>query len=321
MPARTHDVDPLAAYGLDYRVDDPAAPSTDDLSARAGDRYVRARDPLRARVAAGGSEADVRLGVDPGDFFCGDHFATLLALRRRRHGLRVGFLHAPPDRQCGPLAAAAEHLFDRDTNLAHLAQVVGVALRGLTPATGGVVLLTGFGAFARSPDNPTAAFVAASATLDRSVAAAFPRASRVGAWERRDLSLRGLSYALPDGDRRLHLAAVTLALADSTADACAGRYLAPEAVAAALRATVAALPRSPAAILGLGVDSGQLLGAARPTFKVETQTRGWHQGGRRGPNATDAFQRGLDLARIFMAARDRREGPLRYLDEGAATGA
>ncbi|MCA9661312.1 MAG: hypothetical protein KC486_23435 [Myxococcales bacterium] len=318
MPAHAHDVDPLADYGLDYRVDDPSAPSTDDLDARAGDRYVRARDPLRARVAAGEREADVRLGVDPGDFFCGDHFANLLALRRRRGDLRVGFVHAPPDRRCGPLGAAAAHLFDREANLEQLAKVVAVALRGLTPATGGVVLLTGFGPFARSPDNPTAAFVAASASLDRSVATAFPGASRVGAWERLGPRLRGLSYDLPalaDGRRRLHLAAVTLALAQSTADACAGLYLSHETVDATLLAAVTALPRPPAAILGLGVDSGQLLGAERPTFKVETQTRGWHQGGRRGANATDAFQRGLDLARIFMAARDRREGPLRFLDD------
>lgn len=304
----------LDAYRRDYVGGDPAAA---DHGIRASDAYVDARDPLRAYARAGPHAAAVRLGVDPGTFFCGAQLAELLRLRGRPDlaGVRVGFIHVPPDRATGPLAAAALH--DRATNLEHAAAVVAIALRGCAPP-GGALLLTGFGPFRGVADNPTAALVDGPRHLDRAVALAHPGASIERA---RDLAVAGLAaterrYHLPGPARSLSLFAATLPLAATDRDALAGRYASPEVVAARFADLLAAVCSArggapPDAIVSLGVDSTQLAGLRPPTFKVETQTRGWHQGG----GVPNPFARDLTLARVFLAARRRREPPLDYLGD------
>ncbi|MCB9701235.1 MAG: hypothetical protein H6711_05045 [Myxococcales bacterium] len=309
----TGELDDLDAYGRDYSPATTGAVA--DLGIRSSDRYVDARDPLRARARSGPHEAAVRLGVDPGTFFCGALLAELIHLRRQpeRAGLRVGFLHVPPDHASGALARVKAALHDRATNLEMIASVVAIALRGLTPPAGGAILVTAFGSFRGVADNPTDAFVRDPPSLDRAVALAHPGAA-LEATQELAHGLRARSYALA-APRRLRLFTATLPLAASDDDALAGRYWPSEQVADDLHALVDAVGAPLDAILSLGVDSSQSTGPLPPTFKVETQTRGWHQGGRPGRHATSHFERDLELARIFLAARARREAPLDYDDD------
>ncbi|MEZ4449095.1 MAG: hypothetical protein R3B09_06415 [Nannocystaceae bacterium] len=296
---------PLDAYGVDYEGDagGPAGPA--DQAIRAGDRYVLRHDPLRARVLGpGGEAAEVRLGVDPGAFFCAHHFATLIDLVGApplEGRARVGFVHVPPDRAAGPAAAAAPRLHPRAVNLEQIARVIAVACRGLAAGPGDrSLLITGFGAFQGIADNPTAAYVGEPRALARTVALASPGAASIDS-SALDEGARVRAFRLADG-RRLHLATATLALGRSDADALAGRYIDPERAAADLRRAIEAASARCGrldAVIGLGVDSTQALGGGAPTFKVEVQTRGWGRGGRAGP-----LRRDLALAEVFLRARE-----------------
>ncbi len=318
-------IDALRTYGLDY---DPAAQpqALADQGIRASDRYVDDRDPLRARTIVDGRTAQVQLGVDPGTFFCGAQLAELLRLRRARTPpqIRVGFVHVPPDRETGPQAQAKAELHPRTTNLEMIAQVLAIALRGLTPTTAGALLLTGFGPFQGVADNPTHAFVRDAANLDRAISLAHPGAAP-GTTTTLDTALRTPAllreYSLPRAGlrprRRLRLFSALLHLAPDDDDALAGRYFDPGTVAASFEELVDACAAAnegagPNAIISLGVDSSQSAGPRPPSFKIETQTRGWHRGGSPGRSASAAFQRDLDLAEVFMDARREAAAPLRY---------
>lgn len=304
-------MDDLDAYGRDYVPQ--AAASVADHAIRSGDRYVGRRDLLRAiAVADSGAEADVQLGVDPGTFYCADQLANLIALTGEPAfaGVLTGFIHVPPDRSTGAAAAAATHLLPRSDNLQQCARVVAAAARELSAGTSALtIVLTAFGPFAGVVDNPTAAFVADPANLDtavRLVAPGLVPASRL------PLAAGALHRYAGEG-RELALATAVLPLAATPADALAGRYFDPETTADNFRRALAeiAAARPPRAIVSLGVDSGQVLRPARPAFRVETQTRGFH-GATRGRTASDAFQRHLELARLFLRARARGDGPLRF---------
>ncbi len=318
-------IDPLQAYGLDY---DPIfqAQALADQGIRASDRYVDTRDPLRALARADGHLARVQLGVDPGTFFCGAQLAELLRVRRRftPAQLRVGFIHVPPDRRSGPQAQEKAALHARTTNLEMIAQVLAIALRGLTPATDGALLIIGFGPFQGIADNPTDAFVRDAANLDRTISLAHPGGAP-GTMTTLDTPpetpARLREYSLPPAGarphRRLRLFSALLHLAPARRDALAGRYSDPERVAGSFDELVDACTAAndgapPSAIISLGVDSSQAAGSRAPSFKVETQTRGWHRGEQRGRSATADFQRGLDLARVFMDARSEAAPPLDY---------
>lgn len=297
----------LATYGRDYRPDD--LPARDDLTIRASDRYVRERDPLRALARSDdGRASDVRLGVDPGAFFCGAQLADLQDLVRAppfAGRTRIGFLHVPPDRATGPAAADNLELHPRATNLEHAARVLAVALRSLLAGPGArALLLTGFGPFRGVADNPTAALVDDPAAIARCITLAFPGARRLDPHHHPAFTLH--RFAAPDG-RELTIACAALPLAPTRDDALAGRYASPHATEAEflrrLAAVCDALGGPPAGVLSLGVDSGQATTTTRPTFKVETQTRGWHRGDERGRTATDTFRTDHDLARIFLHAR------------------
>jgi hypothetical protein len=308
-------MDDLDAYGRDYRPDDGT--SVGDGGVRSGDRYVARHDPLRLVVEGeGGEQADVQLGVDPGVFYCADQLANLIELARAR-AVVTGLIHVPPDRSTGAAAAAAAHLHPRAATLEQCARVVAVALRGMADRTGeGAIVVTGFGPFLGVADNPTAAFVTDAAILERTVQHALPGA-RAGACVPLFTGAGGppahrRAYVAPDGSRALELVTAVLALAAAPADALAGRYFDTDTTARNFRLLIEAVTRERAlaGVLSLGVDSGQARRAARPAFRVETQTRGFHQGSR-GRTASDAFQRTLDLARIFLHAKVRGEGLLR----------
>lgn len=289
----------LEAYGRDYTITAPVAAHA-DYGIRSGDRYIAERDLLRAVAVAGsGALADVQLGVDPGSFYCADQMANLIALAGdgRLAGVVTGFIHVPPDRETSAVAAKAIHLHARADSFEHCARVLATAVRGVEAAENMTILITAFGPFAGVEDNPTAAFVADRRWLGRVVQLAFPGA-RGGV---------GGKFEIPSGTLRLVTA--VLPLAASTADALAGRYFAPDVTAENFR-RVLAEHTSLSAIISLGVDSGQIVGVARPAFKIETQTRGFHRGAVRGRTATDGFQRTLALARIFMRARAGDEEPL-----------
>ncbi|MEZ4383498.1 MAG: hypothetical protein R3A79_19365 [Nannocystaceae bacterium] len=317
--------DGLDAYGLDYdggAGSDAAA----DLGIRESDRYVDAHDPLRASVAAGSKVAAVQLGVDPGTFFCGAQLAELLHLRGRPEfaRLRVGFIHVPPDRSTGAQARSKHQLHGRAKNLEMIARVVAVALRGWTPATGGALVLTGFGAFRGVASNPTQAFIRSPKLLDRTLELAHPGARPTASRElarSAGLCVEARDYAVPQrnakGSRRLKLLTGLLELAPSQGDALAGGYFSAELVAQHFaqlveRCVAANGGAAPAAILSLGVDSSQSTGARGPRFKIETQTRGWHRSSERRATATEHYQRDVDLARVFMAARAMAAAPLLY---------
>jgi hypothetical protein len=304
-------MDDLDDYGRDYVPQ--AAAGVADHAIRGGDRYVGRRDLLRAvAVADSGAEADVQLGVDPGTFYCADQLANLIALAGEPAfaGVLTGFIHVPPDRSTGAAAAAATHLLARADNLQQCARVVAAAVRELSEGTdGSTVVLTAFGPFAGVIDNPTAAFVGDVDHLDRAARLAVPGLTPV---EREPLGAATLHRYAGEG-RRLALATAVLPLAATAADALAGRYFDPDATAANFRRVIGEVARvqPPRAIVSLGVDSGQVLRPARPAFRVETQTRGFH-GVTRGRTASDAYQRHLELARVFLRARARGDGPLRF---------
>lgn len=312
----------LDAYGRDYRPE--GGPGVTDLGIRASDRYVGQRDLLRGRAAGSGAVADVQLGVDPGTFYCGDQLAALIALARE-HKLLAGFIHVPPDRSTSARAAAAVHLHARGPNLEQCARVVAVALRGMVEETcDATIVLTGFGPFLGVADNPTTAFVSEPAHLERALRLAFPdvRGEAVAAISDPHGAPLGLrrSFRRSDGEGRIRLVTAVLALAASPEEALAGRYFDTDTTAANFRRLIAATiaadeGAAPAGVISLGVDSGQIVRAARPAFRIETQTRGFHSGERRGRTATDGFQRTLELARIFMRARSRGDDILSF-DEG-----
>jgi len=305
-------MDDLDVYGRDYVPQ--AAASVADHAIRSGDRYVAANDLLRAvAVADSGAEADVQLGVDPGTFYCADQLANLIALAGDPAfaGVVTGFIHVPPDRSSGPAAAAAKHLHARACNLQQCARVVAAAVRELSEGTSdATVVLTAFGPFAGVADNPTAAFVGEPGSVDATARLVAPELALVGRESRAAATLH--RYA--GRSRTLTLATTVLPLAATAADALAGRYFDADTTAAnfqrALAAVRSALP--PAAIVSLGVDSGQVLRPARPAFRVETQTRGFHGHGQRGRTASDDFQRHLELARVFLQARARGDALLRF---------
>ncbi|PCC71606.1 hypothetical protein SAMN02745121_01150 [Nannocystis exedens] len=308
-------MDDLDAYGRDYVPQ--AAAGVADHAIRGGDRYVGQRDLLRAiAVADSGAEADVQLGVDPGTFYCADQLANLIALAGEPAfaGVLTGFIHVPPDRSTGAAAAAATHLLPRRDNLQQCARVVAAALRELSEETSSfadtpALVLTAFGPFAGVVDNPTAAFVGDGDGLAAMVRLAAPELAPVG----REPLATGVLHRYAGGGRELLLATAELPLAASPDDALAGRYFDPDTVAATFRRALADIARvqPPRAIVSLGVDSGQVLRPARPAFRVETQTRGFH-GATRGRTASDAYQRHLALARLYLRARARGDGPLRF---------
>lgn len=301
-------MDDLDAYGCDY-VPGPAVVVADH-AIRSGDRYVEERDLLRAVVtASSGAVADVQLGVDPGAFYCADQLANLIALRREpgAQALTCGFVHVPPDRGTGPLAASASHLHPRRDNMQQCARVVAAAVRELAEETVEcVVLLTAFGPFQGVEDNPTAAFVDAGPNVDAIADLALGGAS-LRSRRSYPASPAFTVHRYSGSARALTLITAVLPLAASPADALAGRYLDPDATAANFRrvAAIAQQAEPLRAIVSLGVDSGQVLRPARPAFRVETQTRGFHRGPVRACTATDSFQRDLTLARLYLRARDR----------------
>lgn len=304
-------MDALDAYGRDYAPQ--AAAGVADHAIRSGDRYVGQHDLLRAiAVADAGAEADVQLGVDPGSFYCADQLANLIALAGdpRLAGVLTGFIHVPPDRCTGASAAAAGHLLPRADNLQQCARVIATAVRELSSGTGDAMLvLTGFGPFAGVADNPTAAFVDGADCLDVTVRLA---SAGLVPGERESLGAVTLHRYAGDG-RRLTLATAVLPLAATAAEALTGRYFDTDTTAANFQRVVAEVLTvgRPRAIVSLGVDSGQVLRPARPAFRIETQTRGFH-GAHRGRTASDEFQRHPELARLFLRARERGDGPLRY---------
>lgn len=315
----------LAAYGRDYRPDD--GPSLTDRGIRASDRYLAEHDPLRAvAISADGRASDVRLGVDPGTFYCGDQLANLNALAAAAPfagRTRTGFIHLPPDRDTGPAAAESPALHGRATNLEHAARVLAVALRSILGGPGDrALVLTGFGPFQGVAHNPTAALVGDPAAIDRCVALAFPGARRLGSAALHDP--RGDSagerhvFVAPDA-RRLSLLCAELPLAPTREAALAGRYVSTRATEAnflrILAAMCDALAGPPAGLISLGVDSSQVGGRARPVFKVETRTRGWHRGDERGRTASEEFRPSHDLARIFLEARRAGDDLLTFLPE------
>ncbi|MBZ5708181.1 hypothetical protein [Nannocystis pusilla] len=306
-------MDDLDAYGRDYVPQAPAAVA--DHGIRSGDRYVAQHDLLRAvATAASGAEADVQLGVDPGTFYCADQLANLIALAGEPAftGVLTGFIHVPPDRATGPVAAAAAHLHPRGDGLQQCARVVAAALRELSEETSEpTIVLTAFGPFAGVADNPTAAFVADLASLDAAAQLAAPELALAG----RERLATATLHRYAGASRTLTLATTVLPLAATAADALAGRYFDTDATAANFHRALAPVlaVRRPAAIISLGVDSGQVLRPARPAFRVETQTRGFHHDGRRGRTASDDYRRHLELARVFLQARARGDGPLRFL--------
>lgn len=310
-------MDDLDAYGRDY-VADPAGGAVDH-AIRSGDRYVARRDLLRGlAVADSGAAADVQLGVDPGTFYCADQLANLIALAGAPGfaDVTTGFIHVPPDRSTGAAAAAAAHLHPRRCNLQQCARVVAAALRELAEGTSdSLVLVTAFGPFAGVADNPTAAFVADAAALDATVRLVDPGLRPA---ERAPLAVDGVGatalHRYVAGARALTLATAVLPLAASEADALAGRYFDTDVAADNFRRALAATTgaHAPRAVISLGVDSGQVLRPARPAFRIETQTRGFHRGATRGRTATEAFQRHLALARVFLRARERGDGLLRF---------
>ncbi|WP_434420549.1 hypothetical protein [Nannocystis pusilla] len=309
-------MDDLDAYGRDYVPQ--AAASVADHAIRSGDRYVGQRDLLRAiAVADSGAEADVQLGVDPGAFYCADQLANLIALADEPAfaGVLTGFIHVPPDRSTGAAAAAATHLLPRSDNLQQCARVVAAAARELSEGTSPLTLvLTAFGPFAGVVDNPTAAFVGGPDHLVAAVRLAAPELRPI---EREPLMM-GALHRFAGAGRELTLATAVLPLAATPADALAGRYFDPDTTAANFRRALAeiAAVQPPRAIVSLGVDSGQVLRPARPAFRVETQTRGFH-GATRARTASDGFQRHLELARLFLRARARGDGPLRFRPDHA----
>ncbi len=310
----------LDTYGLDYH-DLPAGEVRADQNIRVSDRYVETRDLLRATTQVNSYVAAVSLGVDPGTFFCGAQFAGLIQLRKRPGfgDVHVGFIHVPPDRATGSKAQAKPQLHDREVNLEMIAQVVAVALRGLTQPAAAIVI-TGFGPFSGVADNPTQAFVDCPDTLDQTIALAHPGSQLVSS---RDLD--GTSgfrvgvrdYHISEHSQVLRVFSVLLELAPTVADALAGRYYDPDVVADSFTAVtdICCMNNNgipPVGIVSLGVDSSQATGTHPPRFKVETQTRGWHREGVLGRHATEDFQRDLTLATIFLAAREQKAPPLRY---------
>jgi len=310
----------LESYGLDY-TEQPTCETKADQSIRASDRYVDTHDPLRATTAVHSRVAAVQLGVDPGTFFCGAQLAQLIQLRRRPgfDHTRVGFIHVPPDHSTGEKARAKPQLHDRATNLAMVAQVLAIALRGFT-RVGAALVLTGFGPFAGVADNPTEAFLGDPHSLDHTIALAHPGAQLDSA---RHLStnlgvLVGIrDYHIPTQpghSQELRLCTVLLQLAPTKADALAGHYFDPDVVADHFTHAMGICCNAlvPAAIVSLGVDSSQSTGTHSPRFKIETQTRGWQRGVPRGHGATKRFERNLELAQVFMSARSQRAPPLHY---------
>lgn len=323
LSAADEDDDDLVGYGRDYR---PGEVRAADLGILDAEAYVAARDPLRARVIArSGAEAAVELGVDPGTFYCGDQFAALIALGRAppfAGVTRVGFVHVPPDRRSAPELDGAG-LLDRASNLDLAAQVLAVLLRGLSAGTGPVhLVLTGFGPFVGVVDNPSAAIVGDPAVIERAMAMAAPGVVAVGESSRLNdvpAGIRGVrrGFVGPEA-RSWTVTSLVLPLAASDDAARRGDYFSADMMTArfgvALSAALApAGDAPPAAIVSLGVASSQLRGGRGPAFRIETQTRGWHRGESRSRHASDAFQRDLALARIFMAARRRGDPRLRDL--------
>lgn len=163
----------LDAYGRDY-CPEPGARVADG-AIRSGDRHVGAHDPLRAvAIASCGAAADVQLGVDPGRFYCADQFANLIEIGAEL-AIPVGFIHVPPDRSTGAVAAGAGHLYARSAGAEQCARVLATALRGMFEETyDGTVVVTGFGPFVGVADNPTAAFVGDDRGLEGMMRRALP---------------------------------------------------------------------------------------------------------------------------------------------------
>jgi hypothetical protein len=280
---------------------------------------------LRAVVrASGGEQAWLRLGADPGGFFCGALFADLLMARRE--GLLaaqtcVGFLHVPPDQACSAAAAASPRLCSRAVNLEMIGRVLGSLLCRdlLVGPQDRRVLITGFGPFEGVCDNPTAAFVGDAGAIDSMIALASPEAARSG--RREAFFLEGEAEAADavsgwvdrfraaEGAQTIEVVTGLLPLAREAREALAGRYRPLAEVEAGISALLAAARAAGPldAVISLGVDSGQIAGdgAEAPVFKVETQTWGWQRGRERGRSSSAEPQRCFDLGAIVARARAR----------------
>lgn len=276
---------------------------------QAGAGYVARYDPLRHAIAAGEARAIVSLGVDPGSFFCGGLAMHLARLAAARPEVAVGFVHVPPDRACGPVAAENPALLSREANLALGLAVVGRSL-GLLAAGAGpdpMVLLTGFGPFASTHDNPTRALLLAGeeahlAHLDAIVAGGFGAARRCEAIAAHGRVI-GARYAA--AGRTVTVMVGGLALAPTVEAAIEGRYHADKTpVRAQLAALFALAGGRPDIVIGLGVDSQQQRAEAGmvPRFKVETQSRGFRHGGVEDEEFADEPVGLTELGTLWLAA-------------------
>lgn len=284
---------------------------------------------LRAAVrASGGERAWLRLGADPGGFFCGALFADLLMARREGQlaaQTRVGFLHVPPDHACSAAAAGSPRLFARAVNLEMIGRVLGSLLccELLAGPQDRRLLITGFGPFEGVCDNPSAAFISDAGAIDSMIALASPGAARIGGREALLVGPAGEvlrwvdRYRAADGAQTIEVVAGLIPLAREAEEALAGRYRPLAEVEAGISALLAAARAGGPldAVISLGVDSGQIAGdgAEAPVFKVETQTWGWQRGRERGRSSSAEPQRCFDLGAIVARARARGDvGSVRW---------
>lgn len=173
----------------------PPSPATFSAQPTPDDRFVSGASSARAPHEVQGlpalvldlPHAKVQHGDDPGNFYCehafflGQHAAEApgSVVARNEAGERlVGFLHVPHDGQSQSTTAPK---LPQDERHRANREVVGSALRGYVDEARRTVdgpirvLLTGYGAWGSTVDNPTGDFVSHPENVDAAMQRAFGR--------------------------------------------------------------------------------------------------------------------------------------------------
>lgn len=289
--------------------------------------YVVKNDPLKSAVAAPkdgdykAAFAEVSLGVNPGDFFCGGQTKALADCKAQAAeqgvDLKTGFLHIPPDGETGDTVSA--NLPSRKQNMEMTAHVVGDMVKGVAKRDTDAkttVLLTGFTEFEGVKNNPTEAFVKDAAgnankeNLDKVMQHAFPgfepNESNTAAIPGADGKTQGYAYQV-GGNQTVNLMTGTMNLNTDRQAAFDGHYF--EDMGGVQQqfdkvmdgAKSANGGQFPDAAISLGVDGGQWnLGAnEQARYKIETQGRGFAQGKNVAPTPN------TDMAQIMLEDKGR----------------
>ena len=177
---------PAAATPAAGSEDTAASDRFEENAPRPGGPLEPTRNGGLPDVLLSSDRATVRHGTDPGDFYC-EHMYFLAqraaeapgsSVLRNSQGERlVGFLHVPGDQYRYGEPGQGYTLDERH---AGTREVVGAALRGyvdaIAPQVGDgpvKVLLTGYGQWGGTTNNPTGEFVQHRANIDQAMRSAF----------------------------------------------------------------------------------------------------------------------------------------------------